>query len=750
MPVTAFNTLKYPTTTATTNGTGTDSQWSNPANIFADDGSTANSSFFNTIFQTQELNGGTFGHNIPSNAIIDGIKAEMEVVSSNRWATFNSYFRLKKAGVLVGDDKITTASVSSGVYSMGGATDLWGTTWTPAQVNAANFGFGFVAGMTSSPNDFSIAIDFVRITVYWHYSADVSPADVPKRYLYKVLDPAQAYLGIIPPRLVTSRFGFSQDINTAGATITIELGKSIDTSGEESDYLVTEAGDRIVTEAGDPIRLERQPDAIAVGTSTDPSKLIRNGNRVLVYEYSYWYPNGKLMFRGQINRIEAGFGEAEANKIKVLVLSDGIDLDNLIARGSPFNYTADVTQTSQNTATGISADGKGAGWYYLGQTWAVGAGVTKLGAITLLLNGTCDVTVTIYNGVSGSSLGSVTQNVNTGGAAVAVQFGFANLIDVTPGSTYFFTVTCPGGQSITVYASSANPYANGTMYESSYGGGSGGGGYYPNSAYDLYFIASSGTATTTATYNSADPSTGMLKPIIDDYRLRGGVINYATGTVDATGLSLSVTFNTDTIYDAIKRIADVSPSNFYWWVDLGTNTIYFKQMSATADFKLIKGRHLKEVNLVMSIENVKNQVLFSGGPTAGVNLYKQYQDLASLARYGVRLDRKSDNRVTQSNTADAIGTSFINERKDEMYQTQIAVLSKSIDTTLLTPGKVIGFRGFGTLMDKIVMQIVRREYFPEFVVLTLGQLPQRLSLEIEDTIRGLVAEQTIANPTAPS
>lgn len=50
--------------------------------------------------------------------------------------------RLVKAGVVVGDNKATVTQYPSGdvVAQYGGATDLWGTTWTPAEVNASNFG----------------------------------------------------------------------------------------------------------------------------------------------------------------------------------------------------------------------------------------------------------------------------------------------------------------------------------------------------------------------------------------------------------------------------------------------------------------------------------------------------------------------------------------------------------------------------------------------------------------------------------
>lgn len=747
MAQTAFTTgPKYPTTTTTTNGTGHDSQWANPANIFADDGSNATSDFFNTIFSTQDLCGAGFGFAIPSNAVIDGIKLEMEVPSSTRWANGNGGMKLKKAGAFVGNNKDGTESVSNFIHTYGGTTDLWGTTWTPAEINASNFGFGFWATVTSSPNDFAIAVDFVRITVYWHYSVDVAAADVPKRYLYKVFNDG-VYLGNLPK--VTSQFGFPLDINSAGAALSIECGVSADRSALPGDRLVTEAGEPITTEAGEYIYTDGQPPLVSRGNAVDPT-IIQNGNRIEVWEYSYYYPNGKLMYKGQVNRIEAGYGQGADNKIRLGVLSDGLDLDNYIARGAPFSYTADVTQTSQNNAFLVTQDSKGAGWNRCGQTWVVGAGVTKLGAITLLLNGAADVTITVYDGFGGSVIGTITQTVDTVGLAVAVQFGAGSLIDVAPGGTYFYTVSVGGGQSIYVYYSNANPYAGGTMFTSSYSDGSGGGGYSADAASDLYFIASAGLATTTATYTSKDPTTQMFKPIIDDYRLRGGMLNYSASSVDATGLSLTATFNTETILDAMKKVLALCPSGYYFYVDLGTNTIYFKNTLTTPTYKLIKGRHLNKINFIMSIENVKNDLLFSGAEIAGTNLYTEYEDQTSESNYGRRIERKSDNRVSIQATADAIGSSFIAENKDEYFETTVTVLATTMDITLFRPGQTVGLRGFGNFVDSLTLQIVRMEYSPNSVNLTLGNLPKRFTNEFESVIRGLVAQQTVNNPAAPS
>ncbi len=749
MPVTAFTAGPNTAGTAAQDSAGTIS-WSNVNNSKVEDGVLATAAPVGPGGGggiANQLKSTNFGFALPSNAIIDGIKLEIKA-QADIFSTPNVH--LLWSGGATAQNATANPGWTSGLawLTYGGSTELWGRTWTAAEINASSFG----ADMSAFPGTgtWTIGVDSVRITVYWHYSNDVSPANVPKRYLYKTFN-AGVYLGNLPK--VTSVFGFPLDINSAGAAITVECGVSGDTASLPGDRLVTEAGDPITTEDGQYIYTDGQAPLISAGNSIDPT-ILQNGNRIEVWEYSYYYPNGKLMFKGQINRIEAGFGSSAENKIKLLVISDGADLDNLIARGSPFAYTPDVSQTSYTngiTVSDSSSGGKFAGWQRYAQTWVVGAGVTKLGAIKLLMYGVADVTITVYPAVnSATPLGSITQHVDTLGIDALVEFGLPSLIDVAPGGQYFFTVAVDAGQSINIYYSNANPYANGSMYGSSYGGGSGGASYSEMSGNDLYFIASAGLPTTTATYTSKDPSTQMLKPIIDDYRLRGGLINYSASSVDATALSLTATFNTETILDAIKKCLSLAPSGFYFYVDLGTDTIYFKQTLTTATYKLIKGRHLNKINLIMSIENVKNDLLFSGAETAGTNLYTEYESQASQSDYGKRLERKSDNRVSIQATADAIGESFIAENKDEYYETTVTIPDGVMDITLFKPGQTIGLRGFGTFVDRLLLQIVRIQYSPNSVQLTIGNLPKRFSNEFENIIRGLVAQQTVANPSAPS
>lgn len=727
-----YSSTKLPTVGASS-AIGGASAWSNPSRITADDDSSATWGAF-MGGQQSLITGSTFAfQQLPAEAVIDGIEVFIDGSQTGCYGDVS---------IDIPDTTFKDIGALNGSY--GGATDLWGA----ASIDAADIAS---IGVSISANDVSggdgiASIDYVSITVFWHIEMQNAPdADVPTRFDYKMYSRDGTYLGLLPK--VTSKFGFAQDINSAGSSIVVTCGKFVKNEVTASP-LLTEAGDVITTEDDLPILATSTDLLVTTGDSPDEA-IFKNSNRLKVWMYNKYYPNGKLMFSGQVNRIDFKYGGGDA-QVKLTVYSDGLDLNNYIARGYPFAYTTDVSQTSQTGGAGIAFDGgKGAGWTTYGQSFTTGAGVDNVGAISLMLKGTANVTVSLYDAPNGNLIGSATKAVNVG-AATVIQFEFAQLIDVDPEAEYFFAVWLQAGQSITIYRTGSNPYAGGSRYESVYSGGSGGGSFYDIGG-DLYFITKSGTPTTTTTYSSDDPVTDMASGILEDYNARGGMITERD--FEATGLSLTYTFVVATILDAIKKILELCPTGYYFITDLGTAEIDIKQMSATADFTLVRGRHINELTLGLTIEQVKNYLLLSGGDTGGgVNLYRDYKDATSVSNYGQRTVTKSDNRITLDATADAIGDTFIEENADEVQETTLLVKGNKVDITQFVPGKTIGFKNFGNFIDDMVLQIVRREpnFSDDIATLTLGRLPVRMNDEIQRINRGLLNEQTINNPSAPS
>ena len=122
-----------------------------------------------------------FGFAIPTGATIDGILVEWEQRRGGTGIRDHTV-RLYKAGVLVGTNKADTATdypTTDTYRSYGGAADLWGTTWTAAQVNATDFGAVLAAQNAGAAGAAAANIDHVRITVY--YTAAASGGTVPRR-----------------------------------------------------------------------------------------------------------------------------------------------------------------------------------------------------------------------------------------------------------------------------------------------------------------------------------------------------------------------------------------------------------------------------------------------------------------------------------------------------------------------------------------------------------------------------------------
>ena len=151
--------------------------WSTPGNVFVSDGNTAGAFLapFPTCtgtncFYTVGLTSGTYNFSIPLAATIDGIVAEVQRRTINLPVTImDSSVKLLKAGIPVGSNYAGSVAwtVSLTYITYGSATDLWGTTWTPADINNTNFGLYFtVRNTTPNPNG-APQVDHMHITVYY-------------------------------------------------------------------------------------------------------------------------------------------------------------------------------------------------------------------------------------------------------------------------------------------------------------------------------------------------------------------------------------------------------------------------------------------------------------------------------------------------------------------------------------------------------------------------------------------------------
>lgn len=135
--------------------------WINDTNIKAADGVFATCT--PGISTTDDLRGGGFGFTIAGTDVINGITLEVSAKAATGGAENFNTVVLEGGGGASANRAAGTLSTTNSVFTFGSAADLWGTTWTPAQINAA----GFVGNVTlSSPGGAGlVSVDFFRVTV---------------------------------------------------------------------------------------------------------------------------------------------------------------------------------------------------------------------------------------------------------------------------------------------------------------------------------------------------------------------------------------------------------------------------------------------------------------------------------------------------------------------------------------------------------------------------------------------------------
>ncbi|MDP1681220.1 MAG: hypothetical protein Q8L39_05535, partial [Burkholderiales bacterium] len=180
----AITVTASPTTCASIAGIGTVA-WSNPARAISSNNSYATATVDGTTTRYLQCTGYNFA--IPTGATINGITVSVER-RSNRitdGGSKDAAMRVVKAGVIGATDRstATTYTTADVIEAHGGAADLWGDAWTPAQINAANFGAAFAAIKANAAGaSHTISVDHVRITIDYSfapgsYSVTASPTN---------------------------------------------------------------------------------------------------------------------------------------------------------------------------------------------------------------------------------------------------------------------------------------------------------------------------------------------------------------------------------------------------------------------------------------------------------------------------------------------------------------------------------------------------------------------------------------------
>lgn len=157
--------------------------WSNPSNATASDDSDAICVVGQGTGQIGEyLKCTNFGFSIPAGATIDGITVDVELRSSQVNRVVDNAVRIVKGGTIGSTDRSsgTNWPTTETTRSYGSTSDLWGESWTVADINASTFGFAISPSSTGAGSR-NAEIDHVQITIEYTAGGGVTPIPTVKR-----------------------------------------------------------------------------------------------------------------------------------------------------------------------------------------------------------------------------------------------------------------------------------------------------------------------------------------------------------------------------------------------------------------------------------------------------------------------------------------------------------------------------------------------------------------------------------------
>ncbi len=223
--------------------------WETLANARVTDGATARVTI-STGQVTKYIKVTKPGFAIPESAIITGIEVKVA-----RWSLTSFIFpsddsvKLVKGGTPVGTDHAVTGvnwPLEAGSIVYGSPTDLWGTTWTPAQINAEGFGVALAATSLHVEASSAAQVDGFTFTVYYDEGSGAT-------------------------KWATS--GDAVDLKIISATHTVERSEVSDENINKGRYAI--AGTTSYTNIIAGIKCKRQASAGGAGEEVRQGSLIR-------------------------------------------------------------------------------------------------------------------------------------------------------------------------------------------------------------------------------------------------------------------------------------------------------------------------------------------------------------------------------------------------------------------------------------------------------------------------------------------
>jgi hypothetical protein len=151
--------------------------WQNPGEIVTPGSPYATATLTQGSLYSNYLQGTQYGFSIPDGVPIWGIEVQVNrQVDDHNAGIMDNEVRLVKEGAIVGENRALPDvwTVDFTLVTYGGPTDLWGVSWTAAEINSPDFGVALSAYRSNNGSNLRQAVvDSMQVIVYYGYTAEI-------------------------------------------------------------------------------------------------------------------------------------------------------------------------------------------------------------------------------------------------------------------------------------------------------------------------------------------------------------------------------------------------------------------------------------------------------------------------------------------------------------------------------------------------------------------------------------------------
>lgn len=601
------------------------------------------------------------------------------------------------------------------------------------------------------------------------YVPDDGQPERQKIVRYFVYDNTGSYLR--EWRDVENDMSLRTEVNKALYNIDLKLARNPFLKLTSTESLLDETGETIIDEQDSLVITTDVGTAVGLGPGTDAE--VNNRVKIIAYWGRYeslldesgspildengfhiqttdGAPDGLTLYSGYIQDWETEFGGTDA--VSTYLMNDAEQLNNIMLEK---DETALITALQDSDSIGIA----GAGFndnIALAQTFTMPS-TQKVSRISFYAkagypNYPSTFQMSLYSGSDPNAPGTLLAQSNITILNYItldeMSFVFPSAIQLTNATAYTVIITTDeyktgGGSIYPVYFATSSSYSGvGTGYVSTNSETS-----YVDTSHDLAFIVWQAGLDTKVPFLSEDPS-NIAKYVVDFARSRGADIFYDDESIEMTGTEVTYTFNANTVAEALEKVLELCPTDWYWTYDPGSNKYSLKVLADDPVRKFTNKKDVITLRIRKSIMKLINQVYFTGGGDPA--LFRKVTDAASRSAYRPALTKLSDSRVTDDDTAVIMSEAQIDRYKDPIYVSSVSIGKEHPDAIEdIELGEKVGFLNYGNFIDDLELQIASMTYDVDTVTLELGVILPKVTKRIEDLKRNLDVIQQEANPVSP-